>query len=90
MWYYLDSGWYGAYAFKNDHLDYPIFTPFNEGPLVKSALTGPTCDSIDMVRSEIMLPDLSIGDILVSKYMGCYTSVGEIQFCSKNQNCSGR
>lgn len=38
-----------------------------------SALAGPTCDSIDMIRDEILLPDLRLGDLVVGKNIGAYT-----------------
>jgi len=45
IWYYMDEGFYGAYAEMRDKIDYPISTPYNSGELFESALTGPTCDA---------------------------------------------
>ena len=53
-WYYLDDGLYGTYNGQlYDHIDYPISTPYNYGSLRTCALSGPTCDSFDMIREEI-------------------------------------
>ena len=37
--------------------------PFNErnDKVHKSRLFGPTCDSIDLISNEIMLPELAVG-----------------------------
>ncbi|KAH7663322.1 Ornithine/DAP/Arg decarboxylase protein [Dioscorea alata] len=38
-----------------------------------STIFGPTCDSMDTIRKEEMLPELEVGDWLVSPNMGAYT-----------------
>ena len=74
-WYYADDGIYGSfmdvalsestvsiYPKRSDAIDY--------GPVV---LAGPTCDSVDIISENIILPqDLSIGDELVCDNMGAY------------------
>lgn len=73
-WYYLDDGLYGTYNGQlYDHIEYPVSVPYLTGETFPSALAGPTCDSIDMIREEIMLPDMKVGDIVVGKMMGAYT-----------------
>ena len=42
-------------------------------PTEKSTLFGPTCDSIDVVARDVMLPKLRQGDRLYFRYMGAYT-----------------
>jgi ornithine decarboxylase len=72
-WYYLDDGVYGLYSGQMyDHAIYPIKT-FGEGEEYPSVLTGPTCDSIDVIRDNLMLPELDIGAIVVGQQMGAYT-----------------
>lgn len=72
-WYYLDDGVYGSYSGQMfDHAKYPI-TTFKQGPLFKSVLTGPTCDSIDVITDDIMLPELNVGDFVIGHVMGAYT-----------------
>ncbi len=73
-WYYLDDGLYGTFNGQlYDHIEYPVYAPYGKGELVPSALAGPTCDSIDMIRDEILLPNLKLGDLVVGKKMGAYT-----------------
>jgi ornithine decarboxylase len=65
-WYYLDDGLYGTYNGQlYDHIDYPLSFPYNSGETFPSALSGPTCDSLDMIREDIMLPKMNVGDLVV-------------------------
>jgi len=43
-------------------------------------LAGPTCDSIDVIREDIPLPELAIGELLVGRMMGAYTSATATDF----------
>jgi ornithine decarboxylase len=85
MWYYLDEGLYGSYSGKlYDHADYP-FMPLSrlEGktlPQQLSVVAGPTCDSIDVIYDNIMLPDLDCGELVVSPMMGAYTWASATEF----------
>jgi ornithine decarboxylase len=45
-----------------------------------ATLGGPTCDSTDVIAREALLPDLEIGDMLVSPVMGAYTVVTSTRF----------
>lgn len=80
-WYYLDDGMYGSYSGQlYDHAHYPVEVPERAGPLHPSVLAGPTCDSIDVVREDIPLPELEIGDLVVGRMMGAYTSASATDF----------
>ena len=80
-WYYLDDGVYGSYSGQlYDHAVYPIEVPDRDGPRHPSVLAGPTCDSIDVVREDIPLPELQIGDIVVGRMMGAYTWASATDF----------
>ncbi len=85
MWYYLDDGLYGSYSGKlYDHADYP-FMPLAKlegktGPERLSVVAGPTCDSIDVIYNDIMLPELECGDLVVSPMMGAYTWASATEF----------
>lgn len=73
--YYLNDGVYGSFnCIYFDHRK-PIILPFNErdGKLHKSILFGPTCDSIDLISEEIMLPELAIGEWIYVENFGAYT-----------------
>jgi ornithine decarboxylase len=73
-WYYLDDGMYGAYSGQLfDHARYPV-EPLRDAPeRLPSVLAGPTCDSIDVIAENLMLPLLKIGDLVVGRAMGAYT-----------------
>ena len=80
-WYYLDDGLYGSYNGRlYDHARYPIDVPGRRGPTHPSVLAGPTCDSIDVVREDIPLPELQIGDLVVGRMMGAYTACSATDF----------
>lgn len=85
-WYYLDDGVYCSYSGQIfDHVVYPKFAPYADGPAAESVLAGPTCDSIDIIAENIPLPDLDIGDVIVGKMMGAYTisTATEFNFIGK-------
>jgi ornithine decarboxylase len=80
-WYYLDDGLYGSYSGQlYDHAMYPIEVPGRDGPRHPSVLAGPTCDSIDVVREDLPLPELQIGDLVVGRLMGAYTAATATDF----------
>ena len=73
-WYYLDDGMYGSYSGQLfDHARYPV-EPLRAGAeRLPSVLAGPTCDSIDVIAENLMLPPLKIGDLVIGRAMGAYT-----------------
>lgn len=80
-WYYLDDGVYGSFSgILFDHGHYPIDALHNQGPKVASVLAGPTCDSIDVIDENIMLPKLKDGDLIITRMMGAYTSATATEF----------
>jgi len=80
-WYYLDDGIYGSYSgVIFDNCNYPIDALFNEGERYPSVLAGPTCDSIDVIAEDILLPKLNNGDIIIGQMMGAYTSATATEF----------
>ena len=84
-WYYLDDGLYGSYSGQLfDHARYPIET-LKRGKRHPSVLAGPTCDSIDVISENILLPELEPGDLIVGRAMGAYTwaSASEFNFFLK-------
>jgi ornithine decarboxylase len=85
-WYYLDDGLYGSYSGQlYDHSRYPVESLRQGGPLLPSVLAGPTCDSIDVIAENLMLPQLKSGDLIVGRAMGAYTwaSASEFNFFPK-------
>jgi ornithine decarboxylase len=86
-WYYLDDGLYGSYSGQlYDHARYPV-EPLRESAsqLLPSVLAGPTCDSIDVIAENLMLPELKSGDLIIGRAMGAYTwaSASEFNFFPK-------
>ena len=85
-WYYLDDGLYGSYSGQlYDHSRYPVESLRQGEPLLPSVLAGPTCDSIDVIAENLMLPQLKAGDLIVGRAMGAYTwaSASEFNFFPK-------
>lgn len=81
IWYYLDDGIYGSFSgLMFDDAKYPLTTIKQDGEWLPSILAGPTCDSIDVIAENIMLPKLSNGDLVVSRMMGAYTSATATDF----------
>lgn len=86
-WYYLDDGLYGSYSGQiYDHARYPV-EPLREASSERlpSVLAGPTCDSIDVIAENLMLPELKTGDLIIGRAMGAYTwaSASDFNFFPK-------
>jgi ornithine decarboxylase len=80
-WYYLDDGLYGSYSGQiYDHAVYPVEALVNTGTTYPSVLAGPTCDSIDVIKENLDLPKLDVGDIVVGRAMGAYTWASASEF----------
>ena len=85
-WYYLDDGLYGSYSGQlYDHARYPVEPLRNGGERLPAVLAGPTCDSIDVIAENLMLPKLAPGDLIIGRAMGAYTwaSASEFNFFPK-------
>ena len=80
-WYYLDDGLYGSYSGQlYDHARYPV-EPLRDGAeRLPSVLAGPTCDSIDVIAENLMLPPLKTGDLIIGRAMGAYTRASATDF----------
>jgi ornithine decarboxylase len=80
-WYYLDDGLYGAYSGQLfDHARYPVEPLRDAAQRLPSVLAGPTCDSIDVIAENLMLPLLKVGDLVVGRAMGAYTWASATEF----------
>jgi len=87
-WYYADDGVYGSFSGRMyDHCAYRALTDRNthDTTRVPSVLAGPTCDSIDVIYDNILLPPLEVGDTLVFPSMGAYCAVSASGFNSLQQ-----
>jgi len=80
--YYLNDGIYGSFGcIYFDHCT-PTILPFNErdGQLHRSRIMGPTCDSIDAIADDIMLPELAVGEWVYVEHFGAYTMASSSSF----------
>lgn len=80
--YYLNDGVYGSFnCIYFDH-NVPTILPFNErdGGQYKSTIFGPTCDSIDLICENAMLPELAIGEWVYVEDFGAYTAASSSAF----------
>ncbi len=83
IWYYLDDGVYGSYSgllFEGTKPALEFVTHADPNTLFNSVLAGPTCDSIDVIRENIALPALEVGDLVVGHMMGAYTAATATDF----------
>lgn len=80
--YYLNDGVYNSFNCILYDYRIPNIIPFNkkEGILYKSILFGPTCDSIDLISDNIMLPELEIGEYVYVENFGAYTIAASSEF----------
>jgi ornithine decarboxylase len=80
-WYYLDDGLYGSYSGQlYDHARYPVEPLRTDGEQLPAVLAGPTCDSVDVIAENLMLPQLKAGDLIIGRAMGAYTRASASEF----------
>lgn len=74
-WLYLDIGVFNGLMEAVGKIPYK-FSPLtnNENDYVKWTVAGPSCDSFDVIATDILLPDLAIGDKLLITPGGAYTT----------------
>jgi ornithine decarboxylase len=86
--YYLNDGLYGSFnCIYFDHY-LPTVTPFykkvvntnTSSTMYSSTLFGPTCDSMDTIYDDVMLPELAIGDWVYVENFGAYTIAAASSF----------
>nr|MDO8114464.1 type III PLP-dependent enzyme [Candidatus Sigynarchaeota archaeon] len=79
-YYYINDGVYHTFSgFIYDHIQYH-FKAFHNGKAVPSVVAGPTCDALDTISRDELLPDLAIGDLVYSDYTGAYTNASASNF----------
>jgi diaminopimelate decarboxylase len=81
--YYINDGVYQSFnCIFFDHV-VPKPTTFdadNRTNLFKTTIFGPTCDSMDCIAKDIMMPELMVGEWLYFKNMGAYTTAAASPF----------
>eukprot|EP00914_Ancora_sagittata_P029432 GHVO01058218.1.p1 GENE.GHVO01058218.1~~GHVO01058218.1.p1 ORF type:complete len:458 (+),score=52.03 GHVO01058218.1:250-1623(+) len=83
--YYVNDGVYGSFnclLFKVVDPKTEFLCPENyvEKPKFTSSIWGPTCDGIDCVKEETLLPEMNIGEWLFFQDMGAYSLCAATQF----------
>ncbi len=81
-WYYLDDGIYGTFSGQlYDQSRFPI-EPVrkHKGPRLACVLSGPTCDSCDVIAEDLAMPELEIGEIMIARQVGAYASATATDF----------
>lgn len=71
-WLYLDAGVFNALLEAIQGFRYQIRTE-RSGPPRRYVLAGPSCDSVDTIAQEVILPELSVGDRVYFLHAGAYT-----------------
>jgi ornithine decarboxylase len=87
-WHYLDDGLYGSYSNAMTEDVHPPIVALDElddhqgrvMPFEPVTLAGPTCDSVDVIARDYPMPELKVGDVVVSPMMGAYTTVTASRF----------
>ena len=81
LWYFLDEGIYGSFSAKMfDHWEFNFETIVTDRPEVKATFAGPSCDSIDVVLSNVKTPRLEMNDVLLFPITGAYTAASASSF----------
>jgi diaminopimelate decarboxylase len=87
MMYYLNDGVYGS--FNCTIFDHYSVTPkpfldedvvMEQRRQLKTTLWGPTCDSMDLIKKDVYLPELEVGEWILFEEMGAYTIAAASQF----------
>jgi ornithine decarboxylase len=79
-WMHWDAGMFGGVIETTEGLKYKIRTD-RSGPDVPWIVAGPTCDSVDIVvRDELLPSDLQEGDFVYLRNAGAYTTAYASQF----------
>ena len=74
-WYYLDDGIYGTFSGQQyDKMRFPV-EPLRgaDRPREACVISGPTCDSLDVIAEDMPMPVLEIGERLLARQIGAYT-----------------
>jgi len=74
--YYIDEGLYGSFnCVVFDHqVPKPIrLTKSGDSKEYESNIFGPTCDSLDLVAKDYLMPEMTVGEWLLFENMGAYT-----------------
>lgn len=80
--YYISDGIYGSFSgilFDYAQLELLPFNERNEKTF-PSIVFGPTCDSLDVISRDCQLPSLAIGESILIKNIGAYSTASATEF----------
>ena len=87
-WLYLDDGIYGLFStahYEKRHFDL-IPVEKKKGKAISYVVAGPTCDSLDVISLNTMLPaDMQPGDYVLANHAGAYSISVKSQFNGMGQ-----
>lgn len=81
--YTINEGVYGSFSATIFDYAKPKIIPFNErdeSKVYKSIVFGPTCDSLDKVTEDAILPEMAVGDWVFIENFGAYTRASSTSF----------
>jgi len=81
--YYINEGVYQSFnCIFFDHCEPKpvVLDPRGREGLFKCTIFGPTCDSMDCIGKDLLLPELEVGDWLYFNNMGAYTVAAASSF----------
>jgi ornithine decarboxylase len=81
-WYYLDDGIYGTFSGQlYDKMQFPIQPLAGpDRPREPCVISGPTCDSLDVIAEDLPMPVLETGERLIASQIGAYTMATATDF----------
>ena len=71
-WVYVDAGVFNALMETTGGIRYELATE-RSGPESSCVLAGPSCDSVDVICPDALLPELAVGDRVYLLNAGAYT-----------------
>ena len=74
QWLHLDVGGFNGLFEIIEGFDYEIVTEHPERPKRTYAVSGPTCDGLDVIRKEIELPEVHLGERVAIMNAGAYST----------------
>lgn len=84
--YYLNDGVYGSFNCTIfDHwvvepVPFPIDDSLEDRQNYLTTIWGPTCDSMDCIKRDVIMPEMHIGEWILFKEMGAYTICAGSEF----------
>jgi ornithine decarboxylase len=82
MAYHLSDGTYGSFSCINYDHQVPILIPYNNDDIEKyeSVIFGNTCDGLDKICNNVVLPELTISDLIYCENFGSYSHASSSNF----------